>query len=100
MSIPTSIKMKGWESKHILKKAVEGIIPNELIYRKKQGFGAPVQDWFKGVMGEQMKESVLNMVDNTDLFDRDYMHQHLENAPDIQDWFLYNLSLWWKKYIA
>lgn len=100
MSIPTSIKMKGWESKHILKKAVEGIIPNELIYRKKQGFGAPVQDWFKGVMGEQMKESVLNMVDNTDLFDKDYMHQHLENAPDIQDWFLYNLSLWWKKYIA
>ena len=100
MSIPSAMKMKGWESKHILKKAVEGIIPNELIYRKKQGFGAPVQDWFKGAMGTQMKMSVLDMVDNTDLFDKDYMHHHFEDAPETQDWFLYNLSLWWKEYIA
>lgn len=100
MSIPESIKMKGWESKHILKKSVEGIIPNELIYRKKQGFGAPVMDWFKGVMGEKMKASILEMVDNTDLFDRNYMHNHLAGDSDTADWFLFNLSMWWKQFIA
>lgn len=100
MSIPENVKTKNWESKHILKKAVEGIIPNELIYRKKQGFGAPVMDWFKGSMGKQMKSSILEMVDNTDLFDKDYMHNHLSGDSEIADWFLFNLSMWWKQFIA
>jgi asparagine synthetase B (glutamine-hydrolysing) len=30
-----------------LKKAVEGIVPDEIIYRKKKGFGAPVSEWLK-----------------------------------------------------
>lgn len=100
MSIPERIKTKHWESKHILKKAVEGIIPDKLIYRKKQGFGAPVMDWFKGAMGEKMKKSVLEMVDNTDLFDSDYMHRRISGDSDTGDWFLFNLSLWWKQFVA
>lgn len=100
LSIPESIKTSNNESKYILKKAVQGIIPNDLIYRKKQGFGAPVLDWFRGSMGDQMKSSVLDIVDGTDLFDRDYMHRRLQNNPDWSDWFLFNLSLWWKEYIA
>lgn len=100
LSIPEKIKIKNWERKHILKKAVEGIIPNELIYRKKQGFGAPVMDWFKGSMGVKMKESVMEMVDNTDLFNKDYMHRHLSEDSDTCDWFLFNLSMWWKQFIA
>lgn len=100
MSIPEKIKTKNWESKYILKKAVEGIIPNELIYRKKQGFGAPVMDWFKGSMGNKMKQSVMEMVDATDLFDKDYMKQRLSGESDTADWFLFNLSMWWKQFIA
>ena len=57
-------------------------------------------DWFKGAMGEKMKKSVLEMVDNTDLFDNDYMHRRLSGDSDTGDWFLFNLSLWWKQFVA
>lgn len=100
MSIPSKLKMKQWENKYILKKSVEGIIPHELIYRKKQGFGAPVLDWFKGDMGNEMQRSIFEMVDNTDLFDKSYMHSRFQKNSIYSNWFLYNLSMWWKQYIA
>lgn len=44
-SIPTSLKMKGKETKYILKKVAERYLPHEVIYRPKTGFGAPVRNW-------------------------------------------------------
>lgn len=44
-SIPTSLKMKGKETKYILKKVAEKYLPHEVIYRPKTGFGAPVRKW-------------------------------------------------------
>ena len=43
--IPPEFKMKGNETKYILKKAMEKYLPHEVIYRKKTGFGAPVRKW-------------------------------------------------------
>lgn len=44
-TIPPSLKMKGKETKYILKKVAERYLPNEVIYRPKTGFGAPVRKW-------------------------------------------------------
>lgn len=44
-SIPPALKMKGKETKYILKKVAERYLPNEVIYRPKSGFGAPVRKW-------------------------------------------------------
>lgn len=46
LQIPDHLKFKNQETKYILKKACEGIIPNEIIYRKKMGFSAPIVRWF------------------------------------------------------
>jgi len=43
--IPPSLKMKGMETKYLLKKAMEPYLPKDVIYRKKTGFGAPVRRW-------------------------------------------------------
>lgn len=43
--IPTNMKMKGMNTKYILKKVAEKYLPNEVIYRSKAGFGAPVREW-------------------------------------------------------
>ena len=43
--IPISLKMKGKETKYILKKVAEKYLPKEIIYRSKTGFGAPVRQW-------------------------------------------------------
>jgi asparagine synthase (glutamine-hydrolysing) len=46
--IPASLKIKGLKRKYILKKAVESILPHDVIWRKKAGFGAPIRSWLRG----------------------------------------------------
>ena len=46
-NIPSFLKYKDGESKYILKRAAEGILPLDIIYRKKMGFSAPTNQWFK-----------------------------------------------------
>jgi asparagine synthase (glutamine-hydrolysing) len=45
--IPSAWKYKKGITKYILKKAAEGILPHDVIYRKKVGFAAPTTRWFK-----------------------------------------------------
>jgi len=47
LNIPDHLKFKNNTTKYILKKACEGIIPHEIIYRKKVGFAAPIVRWLK-----------------------------------------------------
>ncbi len=46
-TIPPKFKLNGFEKKYILKKALLPILPKEILYRKKQGFGVPIGDWFR-----------------------------------------------------
>lgn len=47
LHIPTHFKYRNGVTKYILKKAAEGILPQDIIYRKKMGFAAPTKRWFK-----------------------------------------------------
>jgi asparagine synthase (glutamine-hydrolysing) len=46
--IPDGFRQRGSESKWILKKAMEGILPNDVIHRPKMGFGVPLRGWLRG----------------------------------------------------
>jgi asparagine synthase (glutamine-hydrolysing) len=45
--MPSSIKLKGKTGKYIFKKALEPVLPREILTRPKQGFGVPLADWFR-----------------------------------------------------
>ncbi len=45
--IPSSFKLRGGITKYLLKKAVRGLIPDEIIDRPKKGFGVPIGRWFQ-----------------------------------------------------
>lgn len=48
-SLPDKLKVPNLkEPKSLLKKAISGILPDDIIYREKMGFAAPVHDWFRG----------------------------------------------------
>ncbi|SKB93314.1 asparagine synthase (glutamine-hydrolyzing) [Daejeonella lutea] len=57
-SIPPSLKMKGTETKYLLKKVAERYLPREVIYRPKTGFGAPVRDWVIDELGDKIKSNL------------------------------------------
>ena len=46
-TIPFNLKLKGSRSKHILKEAARGLLPDDIIDRKKHGFGVPLGAWLR-----------------------------------------------------
>ncbi|PWT75180.1 MAG: asparagine synthase (glutamine-hydrolyzing) [Chloroflexi bacterium] len=100
MSIPESVKTRHGELKHILKKAVRGLIPNELIDRKKQGFGVPVYEWFLDRLGAFARTELNAFCKETDFLNRNAVMQLLEQRDGPRAWYLLNVALWWKQYIC
>jgi len=45
-TIPTNLKLKGSEKRYIFKRAMKGILPDMVLFKKKHGFGVPIGDWF------------------------------------------------------
>jgi asparagine synthase (glutamine-hydrolysing) len=54
--LPERLKMKGFTTKYLWKKAINGRIPNEIAERKKKGFGIPIAKWFYGELKDLMIE--------------------------------------------
>ncbi len=100
MSIPESIKTRHGTLKYIFKKAVRGLIPDELINRPKQGFGVPVYEWFLDQLGQKAREEINDFCDQTDFLDRSEVMRLLDYGRGSQSWYLLNFALWWKEYLA
>jgi asparagine synthase (glutamine-hydrolysing) len=46
--MPPRLKLRGLRRKYILKRAAERLLPREVVWRKKAGFGAPIRSWLRG----------------------------------------------------
>ena len=46
--MPPRLKLHGLKRKYILKRALEGVLPKDVIWRRKAGFGAPIRSWLRG----------------------------------------------------
>jgi asparagine synthase (glutamine-hydrolysing) len=100
MSIPEAVKTKNGTLKYILKKSVRGLIPDELIDRKKQGFGVPVYEWFFDKLGKKTRTELTDFCDKTDFLSRAEVMRLIDQGNGPQVWYLLNFALWWKEYIA
>jgi asparagine synthase (glutamine-hydrolysing) len=100
LGIPSALKTKNGELKYILKKAVRGLIPDEVIDRKKQGFGVPVHEWCLGALGDRVNSELDHFCRETDFIDRRQVARLTEQKQGPQLWYLLNLALWWKHFIA
>jgi asparagine synthase (glutamine-hydrolysing) len=59
-SLPTDFKVRGMETKRILKHAFRNVIPSEIIHRKKAGFPIPIQRWVQNELREKVREVLLS----------------------------------------
>lgn len=100
MSIPTAIKTKNRVLKYILKKAVRGVIPDDLIDRRKQGFGVPVYEWFFDKLGDYARQKLAEFCKETDFLSYTAVGQLFERGRGGEVWYLLNFALWWKEYLA
>ncbi len=58
--IPSNLKLHGKETKYILKRAASDMLPDDIIYRPKHGFGVPVGRWFRTDLRDYMCEILLD----------------------------------------
>lgn len=105
-TIPANLKLKGTETKYIFKKAMEGIVPREILYREKQGFGVPIGDW----INSQLKERIHGILSERKtvergLFEPKYIRllldEHTRNRRDHSHslWILWMLELWHRRFV-
>lgn len=106
MQIPSNFKIKGGEPKYILKKAAEGLIPKNIIYRKKQGFDAPIKEWFTNELNPILENIIMNSsIRKLDYFNYNYIRKMIEKHKNkkfdysTELWMLLNLSLWYDYWI-
>jgi len=107
LQIPTEMKLRLGRTKYILKLAMEGILPETIIHRPKQGFGAPVSEWFRGELHQSAVEGVMGSgLRGEGFFDYEHVRTLFEDhRAGRRDhgwhlWTLYNLSRWYDYWIA
>ena len=102
--IPFSLKVKNKTLKYIFKKALQGLVPKENLYRSKMGFTIPLSRWFTGKLSNYAKNILLSKeFRSRGLFDQSAVRQMLrlhsektDFAPKI--WSLLVLELWMREY--
>lgn len=99
LSIPAAAKTRDGELKGLLKRAVRGLLPDEVIDRPKQGFRVPVDEWLLGALGDQTRTELDRFCRDTDLLDRTEVERVLAQ-PRRDAWYLLNLALWWRAHFS
>ena len=101
LQIPSALKFKNGEPKYILKKAAEGIIPDDIIYRKKWGFCGSATNMLSKEITSFSYNTIMASPLVGELFDKSYIeqifakHQTTQRHYSFKIWNLLNLVLWY-----
>ncbi len=58
-TLPTGLKVRGQQGKFLLKKAMEPMLPADVLYRPKMGFAVPLAQWFRGPLRQRVRDAIL-----------------------------------------
>ena len=105
-TIPSKLKLKGWEKKHILIKSLEDVLPKSILHRRKQGFSIPLGNWLRGPLRdlayEQLSSSrllelgIFNGNSISQMLDE---HMRSMKNNETQIWAFLMFALWEKCYM-
>ena len=86
-ALPPQLKLRGREGKYVFKSALEPYVPNEILYRPKQGFAVPIATWFRGPLRRRVRDTLCGPVlRHSGLFDMEtianLLDQHQSGERD------------------
>jgi asparagine synthase (glutamine-hydrolysing) len=103
-TIPAAQKLVGTDGKHILKKALRRYLPDDILYRRKMGFGVPILEWLRGDLREYGKELVLEGGATRQYLNRRHLerlwneHQRGLRNRATELWIVMMLNLWYSRF--
>lgn len=104
-TIPSSLKLRGRIGKYIFKKALEGILPDQILNRKKMGFAVPLAHWFRTDLKDMAYEAIFAHKED-DLLDKATIAQiWREHQKGLRDhatelWALLMFRIWQQKFVT
>jgi asparagine synthase (glutamine-hydrolysing) len=104
-TIPPELKLRGKTTKYIFKKALEGILPREILDRPKRGFAIPLGRWFRGQLSMYVRDLLLSRKSlDRGLFRKSYIERLIRmndrgRSLDLQLWTLITFELWCRRFI-
>jgi asparagine synthase (glutamine-hydrolysing) len=104
-SLPPDWRLRGFETKSILKEAMLELLPREVLYRKKQGYSLPIKNWLRN----ELREYARGVLRRSDLI-REVIEpaaleriwgEHLARRHNHNHilWALLNLALWQERFL-
>jgi asparagine synthase (glutamine-hydrolysing) len=104
--IPAELKIKGLKRKYILKKAAESLLPQEVIWRKKAGFGAPIRSWLrtslKPMIDDLLSEETIKkrgLFDYREVREIIDLNQSGKEDFNLQVFQLLNFEIWIREFL-
>jgi asparagine synthase (glutamine-hydrolysing) len=105
-TLPASLKIRNGRRKHVLKEVGAGLLPPEILNRRKQGFGVPLGVWFRGNLRELFADTLLSPSSLQRgyfeaVFVRRIVDEHVSGKRDhtLRLWQLVVFERWHQKYI-
>lgn len=105
LTIPPELRLRKGETKSIFKRAMRGILPDEVIERRKQGFAAPFRVWFRRELAHFVREILLSETcARRKILNTEYIGKLLamhESGRDLsmQLWTLVSFELWCRTFM-
>jgi asparagine synthase (glutamine-hydrolysing) len=104
--LPADLKLRGRQGKFLLKKSFEPMLPPEILYRKKMGFGVPINRWFR----TDLKQPAYDILLDSRTIGRGYfkrqavqqlLDEHVSMCADhsYRLWALLWLELWHRMFV-
>jgi asparagine synthase (glutamine-hydrolysing) len=104
--IPSRLKLAGWQTKHVLKRALRDLLPRAILARRKQGFGVPIGLWLRGPLRRTLEERLApERVARLGLFNPEatarLITEHLRGQRDHRKvlWALLMFDAWRERYL-
>ncbi|MEW6715475.1 MAG: asparagine synthase-related protein, partial [Nitrospirota bacterium] len=104
--IPSELKLRRGNTKYILKEALKEVLPDEILYRQKMGFGVPIDHWFRNELKEMAYDVLLGKGGTergyfNKAFIKRMLDEHVSGRWNWQYhiWNLLMLELWHREFI-
>lgn len=104
-AMPNRMKLRGTTTKYVLRKAMKGTLPDEILSRSKMGFPVPIGKWLRGEYLHVVEEYILSdRALSRSIFDadavRDLTERHMKGENhDERLWALINFEIWQRRFL-
>jgi asparagine synthase (glutamine-hydrolysing) len=104
-TLPLEDRLRGRSTKHLLRRALRGLVPDAILERPKRGFAIPLGRWFRGPLGGFARDLLLSRQSfSRDVFERPALERLLGGPSDgdlgLKLWTVLSFELWCRTYLA